>query len=272
VFDPPAPPTGGASSDIYAPRPGVYWAWVQPSFAAFGACSGSALRLNPQPNPNSNQQDAGASAPPASAASSVPAVAAASSSGGGDGGTQRGGAQRTPNAVYVTEGATLAQALAVQTPRGAALVAPAGEPQAAAAAARGAAGFEVAAAAAAKSVASGSLGPAPGCSYSPSISGGGTVTAAATLAAAVARSGVITHGSAAGQLDYPLGLAYPQVAVRGGTMLVTYTYSSYANLQGNIPGVITANVPAFAGWRVGLGGGAPTGRQGGGPQASCWLQ
>ena len=34
-----------------------------------------------------------------------------------------------------------------------------------------------------------------------------------TLLATVIKSGVITHGSAAGQADIPLGLAYPQVCV-----------------------------------------------------------
>jgi len=72
-----------------------------------------------------------------------------------------------------------------------------------------------------------------------------------TLLATIVKVGVITHGSASDQLGSPLGLAYPQVAVRGGTMLVTYTYSSYVNLPSSIPGATTPNVPAFAGgWCV----------------------
>jgi hypothetical protein len=67
-----------------------------------------------------------------------------------------------------------------------------------------------------------------------------------TLLATVVKSGVISYGSAASEADAPLGLAYPQVAVRGGTMLVTYTYSSSANMPA-VPGVRFADVPAYAG-------------------------
>jgi hypothetical protein len=68
-----------------------------------------------------------------------------------------------------------------------------------------------------------------------------------TLLATVIKSGVITHGSASEQLQHPMGLAYPQVAVRGGTMLVTYTYSSYADIDPAIEGVEFTGVPAYAG-------------------------
>ena len=72
-----------------------------------------------------------------------------------------------------------------------------------------------------------------------------------TLLATVVKSGVITYGSAAGETDAPLGLAYPQVAVRGGTMLVTYTYSSFGNIPG-IPGVKYPDEPAYAGEGCGV--------------------
>ena len=72
-----------------------------------------------------------------------------------------------------------------------------------------------------------------------------------TLLATVVKSGVITYGSGAGEEASPLGLAYPQVAVRGGTMLVTYTYSSYANVPDALQGVTTTGVPAYPGERRG---------------------
>jgi len=68
-----------------------------------------------------------------------------------------------------------------------------------------------------------------------------------TLLATVIKSGVLTYGSASSQVGYPLGLAYPQVAVRGGTMLITYTYSSYGNLDNTITGVKYTDQPAYAG-------------------------
>ena len=42
VLDPPVPPAAGSStstSDIYNPRPAIYWAWLQPTFAAYGPCA-----------------------------------------------------------------------------------------------------------------------------------------------------------------------------------------------------------------------------------------
>jgi hypothetical protein len=67
-----------------------------------------------------------------------------------------------------------------------------------------------------------------------------------TLLATVVKSGVITYGSAATEAENPLGLAYPQVAVRGGTMLITYTYCSYTNIP-VLPGVRFTDVPAYPG-------------------------
>jgi hypothetical protein len=41
VTDPPAPPApnSGPINAAYNPRPAVYWAWVQPTFTAYGPCS-----------------------------------------------------------------------------------------------------------------------------------------------------------------------------------------------------------------------------------------
>jgi hypothetical protein len=41
VIDPPVPPPtpGSPTSDVYNPRPAVYWAWLQPTFTAYGPCA-----------------------------------------------------------------------------------------------------------------------------------------------------------------------------------------------------------------------------------------
>lgn len=37
IVDPPLPP-GSGNPYVQNPRPGIYWAWVQPTFAAYGPC------------------------------------------------------------------------------------------------------------------------------------------------------------------------------------------------------------------------------------------
>jgi hypothetical protein len=45
VVDPPLPPDpdyetpGDGAPESYSPRPAVYWAWVQPTFTAYGPCA-----------------------------------------------------------------------------------------------------------------------------------------------------------------------------------------------------------------------------------------
>jgi len=40
VVDPPMPPSSnGTVTEVYSPRPAIYWAWVQPTFTAYGPCA-----------------------------------------------------------------------------------------------------------------------------------------------------------------------------------------------------------------------------------------
>jgi hypothetical protein len=188
---------------------------------------------------------------------------------------------RVPNKVYTAAAGAVAATMRTQAPAGARVIVPpaAAEaaaarvdaarltpPQAAAAAAAAAAaggaswvraagasaatsGAEAAAlrdlyaASAYFSPAYGSWGVELACRFKADWNVRNTVT----LLATIVKTGVITHGSAPGEAAHPLGLAYPQVAARGGTMLVTYTYSSYANLQAGVPGAAATDVPAYAG-------------------------
>jgi hypothetical protein len=192
---------------LYSPRPAVYWAWVQPGFAAGARCGGKRRRL------------AAANAGGARQSRRQQQQQQQSS---------QAGARREPNLVYTTAREDVDAALRAQAPLASTVTVGAEPPPEQA----GTSSFG-------NSTSSGGQ-RAIGC-------GGGDAAAPATLLATVVKSGVITYGSGSGEADAPLGLAYPSVAVRGrSTMLVTFTYASYADLA-PLPGTKYANAPAYPG-------------------------
>ena len=206
---------------------------------------------------------------------------------GGGGGTGSGGGvatlspsgrlQLAPNRVYSAAAGAVARTVRTQAPPGARVVAPPAAREAAAAA------MPPAALAAAVAAAAGVNGTSPPGTVSAAASPSGVEAAAwrdayaaaayfdptvgawgvdlacrfdarwnvanrVTLLATVVKVGVVTYGSAAGEEPAKaLGLAYPQVAVRGGAMLLTFTYGSAAALPGALPGVVQPGAPAYPG-------------------------
>jgi hypothetical protein len=224
-------------------------------------------------------------------AASAPGAASSTYGGGAPSTTTNSNSRQvfTPNKVYSATAGAVAYTVRTQAPRGSKVVVPPPTEAAAAAALNPtqitAAQAAVAAAAAGKAAngtwqealkAAGSVSPAgleagtwrdvymSQAYYNPAyavwsidfscrVKADWNVRNTVTLLATVVKAGVITHGSAAGEQAAPLGLAYPQVAVRGGTMLVTFTYSSYANVP-KVPGAENTGVPAFpGGWFRGVG-------------------
>ena len=337
VVDPPYPPPqgGGPTTVPYSPRPAIYWAWVQPTFTAYGPCAcywnfnwgygygwlwdkgcynpvtgmttaggGGAYMSSRGRRLLGQQQRLGggwSTAPYARDRSAiVPANGTATAGGGGGGGggvgrlgaggvsaagANYGGAgatrPRQPNVVYTAALGAVEHTIRSQAPKGSKIIVPPPGEVAAAALRPEAVTPEVVEAAEAVTsqldggnwgtveAAGAGLKSGAGAGkwrdiymaqayYNPSYNNWGiefrcrfgpnwNERNTVTLLATVIKSGVITHGSATGEAGFPLGLAYPQVAVRGGTMLVTYTYSSFANIQPTIPGVQYTDAPAHAG-------------------------
>ncbi|KAI8465911.1 MAG: hypothetical protein J3K34DRAFT_524975 [Monoraphidium minutum] len=301
VEDPPNPPTD-VDTPTYNPRPAVYWAWVVPTFTAYGPCAcywnfnwgygfgwvwdtacynpvtgvytgggGGAYKAQGRKLKGTVLKPvAWAAAPTARDRSNI--IGLNGTAGGGAPGKElttsgsSGGSwadagaaprRRKPNVIYSAAAGAVEHTVRTEAPPDSRVIVPPTAAEVAAAAVKPESitpeMYTSAAAAAAQGPgswsnsapisASGKEGHGYRDVYMQSAyfgnSGWGVdircrfdhrwnirnKARAVTLLATVIKSGVITHGSAAGTEEVPLGLAYPQVAVRGGTMLVTYTFA-----------------------------------------------